>query len=91
MAFNLLQLGRLRPCLAGKPDQHLAERRAIRDPLRKIQPQRGLAVLHVEAFGVAAGAAPVAIGCAEQLGRLMAHSLAVAGILMRDRPLLRLQ
>ncbi|MHC2497059.1 hypothetical protein ACVI8K_003975 [Bradyrhizobium barranii subsp. barranii] len=88
---NCCALVHLRARFASKADQHLAQRRAVSHPLREVQPQRSLAILHVEAFGVAAGAAPVALRRAEEFCCIEAHGVAVVGIHVRDRPLLRRQ
>src|SRR5262249_32013211 len=70
--------------LLGQLLEHRAQRPGRAHALREWQAERCALELQLEAFGVAADAAPGAIGCAEEPGRIEAAGVGVIGIHVRQ-------
>src|SRR5262249_41121229 len=64
--------------------QHLAQHTGRAHAFGEGKAQRRAAVLQFEAVGIAADAAPVAIGRAEQLGRIEPHRISVVVVHVLD-------
>ena len=71
--------------LLGELLENCAQRTRRGDALRERQPQAHAFPLQIKPFRIAADAAPVAVGGAEELPRIEPASLGVIGIHVRDR------